>query len=255
MSEVRVSIDENVAYLALNAPDRRNAITPDMAGLIVDSCDQINADPEVGAVVVLGEGVSFCAGAARQILDRARNDPAAGDIFRDIELIYEAFLSVGKLRPPTIAAIRGAAVGAGLNLAMAADLRIVARDAQLISGFAQLGVHPGGGHFHLLSRLVGQEAAAAIGVFGAVVSGVEAERLGMAWESLDAEDVEDRAAELARGVGRDPALSRPMIRNFRLEAQPPGLPWDVGVQVEQATQMWSFRRKETGFSTGGGSCA
>ena len=98
---------------------------------------------------------------------------------------------------PTIAAVLGAAVGAGINLMLATDLRIVAEDARLISGFLRIGLHPGGGHFGLLAGRAGAEAAAAAGIFGEEISGVRAVQLGLAWEALPAEQVEQRAAELA----------------------------------------------------------
>lgn len=246
MSDIRVEIDQAVAVLTLAAPDRRNALTAGMARELIDACGGIDADASVGAVVVRAEGRAFCAGAHRELLATVARSPASDDAFRDVGLIYEAFVRVGHLRPPTVAAIRGAAVGAGLNLALATDLRIIARDAVLNPGFLRLGAHPGGGNFVLLSRVAGREATAAMGLFGQHVTGEEAQRRGIAWEALDADEVEDRAIELAHVAAADPELARRTARTFRLETGPPGTSWEVGVQAEQATQMWSFQRNRIG---------
>src|SRR5207249_9322010 len=139
------------------------------------------------------------------------------------------------------AAVRGAAVGAGLNLALAADLRIVARDARLISGFARIGVHPGGGHFGLLTRAAGRQAAAAMGLFGCEVSGDRAVSLGLAWQAVDDAEVDAVAFDLARRAAADPPLAREMVASLRRQDGWPS--WDAGVAIERAPQLWSFRRR------------
>src|SRR3712207_9265893 len=81
------------------------------------------------------------------------------------------------------------------------SLRIVAKDARLLAGFLRRGMHPGGGHFVILSRLIGREAAAAMALFGEEINGDKAVELGLAWQSLDDAAVEDRAVEMAK-IGR-----------------------------------------------------
>src|SRR5919112_1226675 len=125
---------------------------------------------------------------------------------------------------------------------IATDLRVVARDARLICGFLKRGIHPGGGHFVLLSRLVGREAAAAMVLFGEEVDGETAVRLGLAWETLDDDAVDARALELASRVAKDPALARLTVANFRKETGPPGVSWEIATQFERPAQMWSMRR-------------
>jgi enoyl-CoA hydratase len=142
-----------------------------------------------------------------------------------------------------VAAVRGAAVGAGLNLALATDLRIVSRTARLLPGFAQIGIHPGGGHFTLINRVAGREAAAALGLFGDEVDGERAVSLGLAWAAYDDAAVQDEAMAIAGRVARDPALARRMVASFRRETAPGGLPWDVSVELERSPQMWSLRRR------------
>lgn len=114
-----------------------------------------------------------------------------------------------------------------------------------MSGFLRIGLHPGGGHFVLLSRLAGREAAAAMALGGAEIDGDRAVALGLAWEAADDGAVEARAMEFAAGVAKDPALAR-AVRSFRLDTGPPAVGWDTAVQTERAPQMWSMRRRSGG---------
>jgi enoyl-CoA hydratase len=240
--EVLLEVDEGVAVVTLNAPQRRNALTPAMAGELIAVLDEVDTRPDVGALVMRGVGKSFCAGGDVQTLTDAGRDPAAPDAYAGMGAIYDSFYRLGQVKAPTIAAVRGSAVGAGMNMLLAADLRIVARDVRLICGFLKRGLHPGGGHFVILSRLVGREAAAAMALFGEEVDGERAVQLGLAWETVDDAAVEDRARELAVRVARDPALARAAVGNFRKETGPPYVSWEVATQFERPAQMWSMRR-------------
>jgi enoyl-CoA hydratase len=240
--EVLLEVDGGVAVVILNAPQRRNALTPAMAAELIATFDEVDARDDVGALVVRAVGKSFCAGGDVQTLTDAGRDPAAPDAYAGMGAIYDSFYRLGQVKAPTIAAVRGSAVGAGMNMLLAADLRIIARDARLICGFLKRGLHPGGGHFVLLSRLIGREAAAAMALFGEEVDGERAVQLGLAWETLDDAAVEDRALELAARVAKDPALARVAVGNFRKETGPPHVSWEVATQFERPAQMWSMRR-------------
>jgi enoyl-CoA hydratase len=113
----------------------------------------------------------------------------------------------------------------------------------LISGFLRIGLHPGGGHFGLLAGRAGPEAAAAAGIFGEEISGLRAAQLGLAWEALPSEQVEERAAELARRAARDPQLARKATASLHTELGPPRLPWAAALEVERGAQLWSLRRR------------
>jgi enoyl-CoA hydratase len=243
MAEVTLEKDGTVAIVTLRAPRRRNALTAPMVRELVEICEAIDADADIGAVVVQAEGASFCAGADRAMLEAAGRDPSTTGNYEALSLAYRAFVRVGDLQPPTVAAVRGHAVGAGVNLMLATDLRVVAETARIMPGFHHIGLHPGGGHFMLLGRLAGREAAAALSVFGQEVDGRRAAALGLAWEALPEGEVEPRALALAREAGRDPALARTTVRSFRLELGPPAVPWQVALEAERAPQMWSLRRR------------
>lgn len=245
-ADVRTDRHGGVAVITLDAPERRNALTVAMAAELVKACDAIDRDESVGAVVVAGAGAYFCAGGDRATLARVGEDPATPEAFNGLGAIYRAFARVGELEPPTIAAVRGGAVGAGLNLALATDVRVVARDARLASGFLPIALHPGGGHGALLSRAAGREAAGAMMLFGAPIDGERAVALGLAWSAHDAADVEAAALELAAVPGADPELARRTARSLRTVAGPPALPWAAALELERSAQMWSMRRKALG---------
>lgn len=240
--EILYDVRDGVALITLNAPRRRNALTVEMAEELAAAAARAEADPSVGALVVTG-GEHFCAGAHRSVLADTGADPIDDGAYRNLETVYGAFTRVGEAALPTIAAVRGAAVGAGINLALACDLRIVARDARLLPGFVQIGIHPGGGHFTLLERTAGREAAAAMGMFGEEIDGARAVVLGLAWASYESGQVVDKAVEIAGRVAHDPALARRVVQSFRRETAPGAMPWEVAVEVEHSPQLWSLRRK------------
>jgi enoyl-CoA hydratase/carnithine racemase len=160
--QVLLEVDGGVAIMTLNAPDRRNALTPAMASELIETFDEVDAKPEVGALVIRVVGKSFCAGGDIATLASAGKDPAAPDTYAGMGKIYDSFYRLGQVKVPTVAAVRGSAVGVGMNMLLATDLRIVARDARLLCCFLKRGMHPGGGHFVILSRLIGREAPAAM---------------------------------------------------------------------------------------------
>ena len=238
--------DGGVAVLTLLAAGRRNALTVDMAEELVAACDELDADHHVGAVVVRGEGGFFCAGGDRGTLEAAGRDPADPEVYSGLSAVYRSFARVGLLAAPTIAAVRGGAVGAGLNLMLATDLRVVARDARLISGFLPIGLHPGGGHGALLGRTGVREAAAAMALFGEQLDGERAAAMGLAWLAVDDHDVEPTAVELATRAAADPELARRTAASLRTVLGPPAIPWAAALELERASQMWSMRRKALG---------
>lgn len=243
MGSVRLERDGATALLILDSPEVRNGLTPEMGDELVALCNEIDADDSYACAVITGAGGTFCSGA-----DRRRWSPGVDQSedrqFKSMGRVYQSFMRVGRLEVPVIAAVRGAVVGAGMNLMMAADLRIVSHDVRILAGFVRIGVHPGGGFFTLAGRTAGREATAAMGLFGEEVDGRRAVELGLAWESRPDDGVLTRALELASQVGTDPELARATVRSMRTELGPPGVPWEVALQYERPTQMWSMRRRD-----------
>ncbi len=192
MALVLTEIRDGVALLTLNNPDERNTMTSPMVDEIVAAMDAFEADESVGAIVVTGAGYAFCAGANLGNLQSATRE--------SLGKVYEGFLRIARSPLPTLAAVNGPAVGAGMNLALGCDVRIAAHRARFDTRFLQIGLHPGGGHTWMQRRIVGQQNAMAAVVFSQVLDGPEAERVG---------------SRVPVGSGRRPVGRRPRVRSRR----------------------------------------
>jgi len=195
--EIRVERQGRVAVITVSDPARRNAMAVDLAGALVEAIRSAERDEGVGAVVVTGERPAFCAGADLSQLGASKED--------GLRTIYQGFLAVAQCTLPTIAAVNGAAVGAGVNLALACDLRLAGPKARFDSRFLQLGLHPGGGYTWMANRVLGPQGAAAVTLFGENLGAEEAERAGLVWRAVDdplatAVELAGRAADAPRDL-------------------------------------------------------
>jgi enoyl-CoA hydratase len=169
------------------------------------------AQQEANILVLAAEPPAFCAGAELAGLQAG----IAGD-FAGIEHVYRAFLRMKDCPIPTIAAVGGAAVGAGLNLALACDVRIASDEAVFESRFTRMHLHPGGGHSWMLERLIGPQTTAAMVVLGAPVSARQALKLGLVWSVHPATELVDAALALAASAGgQDAAFVRQLLGTVR----------------------------------------
>jgi len=234
MTELQIEIVDGVAVLTLDAPARRNAITLSLCDEITASCEALEDDESVGALVVTGAGTAFCAGADLSHLGGDHGRPTEDGLLA----IYEGFLRIARSPLPTIAAVNGAAVGAGLNLALACDVRLAARSARFDARFLQLGIHPGGGHTWMLQRIAGPQAAAATVLFGEILDGAEAERTGLAWRCVDDDALLPTAVALA---ARAAAVPRELVRRTKATLTDVAAIDDHGdaVHRELVDQAWS----------------
>jgi enoyl-CoA hydratase len=238
---------DRVALLTLDEPERRNALTAQLVGEIVAAVDRLEDDDGVGALVVTGAPPAFCSGAdvgSLAAMSGQRQQPAPPD-GRDNGLpsIYEGFLRFYRCTLPTVAAVNGPAVGAGVNLALACDIRVASPDARFDCRFARIGLHPGGGHTRLLTDAVGPQAAAAMVLAGEALDGRRAAEVGLAWRCVDADALVDEAGRLA---GRAAALPRELARRVKasLRETPRLASLDEAVALELEHQRWSL---EQGF--------
>ncbi|TQM15521.1 enoyl-CoA hydratase [Pseudonocardia kunmingensis] len=232
-TDVRTEITDRVAVLTVSNPERRNAMNIELSAKLVDALRAATADDGVGAIVITGEDPAFCAGG--DLSELATADPDT------LRTVYSGFLAVADCPLPTIAAVNGAAVGAGLNLALACDLRLAGPRARFDARFLPLGLHPGGGYTWMAHRVLGAQGAAALTLFGEVVDAAEAERIGLVHRV--AEDVVAAAVELA---ARAAAAARDLVRTtkatLRLTA---GMTSQAeAVEVEVRAQAESVRSPE-----------
>ena len=242
MALVLVEKRDRVAVLTLNDPDRRNSLTGPMVDEIVETMDALEADDSVGAVVVTGAGKGFCAGADLGNLGSSATTTGGG--FRSI---YEGFLRVGRSTLPTLAAVNGSAVGAGMNLALACDIRVAAKSAKFDCRFLDLGLHPGGGHTWMLRDAVGKANAAAMVLFGQILDGDTAERYGLVWTSVDDDKLIDASVEIAARAASGPKelvveIKKSLHDMRAIDDANAAMERELGPQVWSREQPWFAER-------------
>jgi enoyl-CoA hydratase len=202
--------DDGVRVVTLNDPDRRNALSPALQRDLGEAVDAVARDEAARVLVVAGNGPGFCAGADLPAVFDQLERPT-GEIRAGLRTVYSSFLRVRDLAVPTIAAVQGAAVGAGVNLAMACDVRIAGPKAVFGVTFTKLGLHPGGGCTHFLTQALGRQRALSLILDGGSLSAGEACELGLVLEVVD--DPLPAALERARRwAALDPALARDIKR-------------------------------------------
>ncbi len=240
--EVTYEIQDNVAMVGLNAPQRKNALSIAMAEELAEAVERIQRDRTVGAAVIFGHGGDFCAGADRALLAHMSKDPASEESYSGFETLYRSFHAFGALPVPTIAATTGAVVGGGVNLMLAADLRLAGLSTLVDAAFLRIGIHPGGGFFTLAQRAISDQTSAAMALFGETLTAEQCVGRGLAWAALADEVLMEETLRMASRAARDPALAREVGRTLRAERAAP-LTWPAALQVERPGQMWSVRRK------------
>ncbi len=230
---VLLDVADGVATITLNNPTERNTLTAPLVAEIVATMDRIESDSAVGAIVVTGAAPAFCAGANLGNLQTSTAESLGN--------IYEGFLRIARSDLPTIAAVNGAAVGAGMNLALGCDVRVAARRARFDTRFLQIGIHPGGGHTWMLRRIAGPQTTMATVIFGDVVDGTEAERLGIVHKCVE----DDKLMEVAHAMAaRAAAAPRELVIETKKTIKAMA---DVGthpeaVALELTPQLWSTRQ-------------
>jgi len=233
MTQVRTEITDGVAVVTLNDPDKRNALNLGMVEEVGAALDAIEADESVGAVVVTGEPPAFCAGADLSHLGASQREGLLN--------IYEGFLRVGRCPLPTIAAVNGAAVGAGMNLALVCDVRIAAERARFDTRFLQLGLHPGGGHTWMYRRIAGPQAVTAAVLLGQVMDGREAERVGLVHRCVPDAELLDHCIEMGRVAAQAP---RELVVKIKATIQDMADidEHEAAVERELEPQVWSLNQ-------------
>jgi len=237
-----------VAVLTLDDPGRRNALTLPLVADLAHAVDACEMDESVGAVVVTGAPPAFCAGADLGDLAATGDGDGGegeGDARAEASLreIYEGFLRLARCTLPTVAAVNGPAVGAGLNLALACDVRLAGESARFESRFLDLGLHPGGGHTWLLHRIGGPQAAAAMVLFGERLDGRRAAEVGLAWRAFADDELLDAAVALAERAAEAP--ERLSLRaKESLRAASGFATHDEAVDAELVHQLWSVTQPE-----------
>ena len=228
---ITLDVHDRVAIITLNDPGRRNIVSAALNAAVIAGMDELEGRDDVGAVIVTGAPPAFCAGADLADLEACTTED-------DLRTIYAGFLRIAESPLPTVAAVNGPAVGAGLNLALGCDVILAGASARFDTRFLKIGLHPGGGNTWRLRRITDVQATMALVVFGEVVDGARAAEIGLAWRCVADDDLLTVAQQLAgRAAAGPPELVRRMKRT--IIAMDRVTDSDGAVDLEIAPQLWS----------------
>ena len=233
MSLIILERSEGVATLTLNNPAERNTMTAELVSDIKQAMDEIEADQTIGAIIVTGAAPAFCAGANLGNLAEADGE--------SLTKIYEGFLRIARTPLPTIAAVNGAAVGAGMNLALCCDVRIAAHCAKFDTRFLQIGLHPGGGHTWMFRNIAGPQATMAAVVFGEILDGHEAQRVGLVYKCVPDDELMATARVMAVRAASAPR-ELAIITKRTIQEMANVATHDEAVAKELDPQVWTTRQ-------------
>lgn len=202
---LRYGVHDAVATIELARPDKRNAVNAQMFTELGDAAERAAADPGIRAVLVKGQGPSFCAGIDVTLLGQLAG--TRGARFRSfVRTAQRPFLALAQMDKPTVAAVQGHAVGAGFQLALACDLRLAAEDARFAVLEVRFGLVPDLGGIHRLTRLVGPARTKDLVWSGRTIEVDEAERLGLVNRVVPAETLAKEAEAYIRELVAAPPI-------------------------------------------------
>ncbi|OPY12551.1 MAG: 2,3-dehydroadipyl-CoA hydratase [Syntrophus sp. PtaB.Bin001] len=220
MSEEHVlyGVDNNCALITLNRPKAKNAFSPEMIRLWRQSLEEAGRDDRVRVVILTGNGDTFCSGG--DIQDMAEGKLRSWGMKNYLwEGVHRIVLAMEDLDKPVIAAINGAAMGAGLDMALMCDLRICSDKARLAESYILLGVVPGDGGAYFLPRLVGTAKALELFLTGDPISPEEALRLGIVNRVVPHDRLLEESRALAEKIASRPPLAVRMTKRAVYQAQ------------------------------------
>jgi 2-(1,2-epoxy-1,2-dihydrophenyl)acetyl-CoA isomerase len=207
---VRYTQAAAIATITLDRPDARNAYSDEMCEQLVAALDRAELDEQIRCVILTGNGEAFHSGGDVKAM-RARSGMFAGDPAelrtRYVRGIQAVPRRIAEFSKPLIAAINGAAIGAGLDLACMCDLRIARAGAKLGSTFVKVGLVPGDGGAYFLTRVVGFSRALELVLTGRVIAAEEALAIGLVHEVVPADRLLDVARERAEAIAQNPPIA------------------------------------------------
>ena len=236
-------VKDGIATLTLNRPDRLNALGGSLRDDLHDAVTRSAADPDVRVMVITGAGKGFCSGGDVKAMGEAKAGQRERPLIEKIAPGRDRTLLAMREAPqPIIAAVNGAAAGAGMNLALGCDIRIASTAARFTQAFVKRGLHPDWGGTYFLPRLVGTAKACEMIFTGDVIDAAEAERLGIVSRVVAPEELMPTAYELARRIAAGPPVAirlakRSIYANSELDLR-------AALQVETMAQNICFETED-----------
>ncbi len=201
MPSILFHIENNIAHITLNRPDKLNSFNREMALLLQACLDECASLHTVRCVYITGAGKGFSAG--QDLAEVA--DPDGPGMQKILSEHYNPIITkIRKLPKPVVAAINGVAAGAGANIALACDIVIAAQSASLIQAFSKIGLIPDSGGTFMLPRLVGWQKASAIMMLGDKITAADAERMGMVYKVINDDIFKEEAMKIASTLAQMP---------------------------------------------------
>lgn len=226
---IMLSIDDRIATVTLNRPDRLNACSLDMADELSDALDRLDG---ARVLVLKGAGRAFCSGADLA----ARGDrPVTGGQGSYLALTQKynpLIMKLARLEMPVISAVNGPAAGVGCSLALVADFVVAARSGYFLQAFVNIGLVPDGGSSWMLPRLIGKARATQMMMLGEKISGDQAADWGMIYKCVDDADLTDEVHALADRLAHGPTVAYATMRRTILTALEQGLADTLQAEAE-----------------------
>jgi 2-(1,2-epoxy-1,2-dihydrophenyl)acetyl-CoA isomerase len=237
---IQFQIENGIAVLTLNRPDRLNSFTQAMHGEVRDALDKLQADKSARVLVLTGAGRGFCAG--QDLNDRAVEPGAPGvDLGESVEKFYAPLVTTLRTLPmPVICAVNGVAAGAGANLALACDIVLAAKSASFIEAFCKLGLIPDTGGTWVLPRLIGPARAMGLALLGDKLPAEKAEQWGLIWRAVADEDLMKEAMAMAEHFAKAPTKGLAFTKKAMLAS------WTN--TLEEQLRMEAGMMRELGYS-------
>lgn len=204
--------DDKVAVITLNRPEKRNAFTQEMVDRWLDALEECRTSDAIGAIVMTGAGTAFCSGGdVRNMGERGEQTPLMEKdrLWHNLHRLPRAFAAIDK---PVIAAVNGAATGAGMDISLMADIRFAAQSARFAESYIRVGLVPGEGGAWYLPRLVGTAKALEMLWTGDFVSAGEAERIGLVNAVVPDDALMDHSRAFAARLAAGPAVAMRLVK-------------------------------------------
>lgn len=233
---VRYEVDQGVATIQLNRPEAGNAIDLILVEDFYEAVFRAGDDPAVRAVLLCGAGRSLSTGGDLAMLAGLAKGELPGRLRQMIDLYHLALDRLTRIDAPVVCAVRGAAAGGGLGLLHAADVVIAAEDSKFALGYAALGLPSDGGNTWFLPRLVGLRRAQQLMLLNQVLTGPEALDWGLVTELAPADEVEERARQLAQRLAAGPTLAFGRMKRLLRDSWTSDLPGQLSAETIQMAE-------------------
>jgi 2-(1,2-epoxy-1,2-dihydrophenyl)acetyl-CoA isomerase len=240
----QITRDAGVAKLTLNRPEKLNALNKDLTIALYDALSQLDEDKSVNVVVICGAGRAFCAGGDLAAIMKGHEDNDTTELEPILRMGMQAVLKIRTMHQPVIAAVNGPAAGAGMNIALAADIRIASDQASFGQNFAKVGLFPDYGATYLLPELVGPARAAEMFYTGEMIDAQTALRLGLVNHVVPAAQLEVEVNALAQRIAQGPQKAIRLIKRALFGSAKAKLVKALEHEIQE--QMKCFLSKDCG---------